>query len=118
MKQEKTDQFANSMAAAKRVMQAHIDGINARDGDAIASTLHFPHFRLTDGRLKTWDTPDSYLSDFRNRAGQDWSHSAWGHVNVVHANVDKVHLDVSVQRFATDGTLMIAFSSLWVIARI
>jgi len=118
MTHENLDPFADSITAAKQVMQAHIDSINARDGAAIAATLHFPHFRLTDGRLKTWETPDSYLSDFRSRAGQEWSHSAWGHLNVVHANATKVHLDMEVQRFATDGSLMIAFSSLWVIAKI
>jgi len=113
------DQYASqSIAAAMNVMQAHVDGINACDGEAIAKTLHFPHYRLTDGRLKTWDSPDSYLADFRTRAGQSWSHSAWGHLNVVHASENKVHLDVLVERFAADGTQLIAFPSLWVISRI
>ena len=118
MKHDQTDKFPESIAGAKAVMQAHIDSINARDGDAIAATLHFPHFRLTDGRLKIWENSDSYLSDFRNRAGQNWSHSAWGHLNVVQAGEHKVHLDVLVERFAQDGSRIIAFPSLWVVARI
>ncbi|NKB54404.1 MAG: hypothetical protein GKR97_19725 [Rhizobiaceae bacterium] len=118
MKHEKTAQTEDSIDAAMKVMQAHIDGINARDGTAIAATLHFPHFRLTDGQLKTWNTSDSYLSDFRSRAGQDWSHSAWGHLNVIHQDDNKVHLDVEVVRYGEDGSLLIAFPSLWVVAKI
>ncbi|MGI9393226.1 MAG: hypothetical protein ACR2OY_01130, partial [Boseongicola sp.] len=76
-------QNPDSIAAAMAVMQAHIDGINARDDNAIAATLHFPHYRLTDGKLKVWETPESYLADFRARAGSDWSHSDWGKLGVV-----------------------------------
>lgn len=113
-----TEELTENIAAAIAVMQAHIDGINARDGDAISATLHFPHYRLSDGRLKIWETSESYLDDFRTRAGQNWSHSAWGHLKVVQASDDKVHLDVLVERFTTDGSPLIAFSSLWVIAKI
>ena len=109
---------SKSVAAALAVMQAHIDGINVRDGEAIASTLHFPHYRLTEGKLKVWETSKSYLTDFRSRAGQNWNLSSWGHLNVVHASSEKVHLDVLVQRFASDGSLIIAFPSLWVVAQI
>ena len=115
---ETTGDFSQNISAAMQVMHAHIDGINARDGDAIARTLHFPHFRLSDGRLKIWENSESYLSDFRTRAGKGWSYSAWGYLNVVHAGDDKVHLDVLVERFTADGTRQIAFTSLWVIARL
>lgn len=118
MPNENIQQFQQSIDAAMAVMQSHIDGINARDGDAIAATLHFPHYRLVDGRLKTWESSDSYLSDFRTRAGQNWSHSAWGHLKVVQANEDKVHLDVLVERYDANGELTIAFPSLWVISRL
>lgn len=113
-----SEDFSRSISAAMQVMQAHIDGINAQDRDAIAATLHFPHYRLTDGKLKVWESSDRYLSDFHTRAGGDWSYSAWGHLKVVHAGNDKVHLDVLVERYTADGTLLIAFPSLWVIALI
>ena len=69
---------SESVTAAVAVMQAHIKALNARDGEAIAATLHFPHYRLTDGNVKVWDGPESYLSDFHARAGGEWSHSGWG----------------------------------------
>ena len=111
-------EFTESINAAMAVMKAHIDGLNARDGDAVAKTLHFPHYRLTDGQLKVWQTSDSYLSDFRARAGSNWGHSDWGRLEVIHAGADKVHLDVEVKRFAADGSLLVTFSSIWVIAKL
>ena len=109
---------SESVTAAIAVMRAHIQALNARDGEAIAATLHFPHYRLTDGQVKVWDGPENYLSDFRARAGGEWGHSDWCRLDVVHASEDKVHLDVQVQRFSRDGSLLIAFDSLWVIARL
>ena len=50
---------AAAVSAAMRVMQAHIDGINARDQDAIAATLHFPHYRLVGSTLMVWKSMDS-----------------------------------------------------------
>lgn len=109
---------AENVQAALGVMQAHIEAINARDEEAIAATLHFPHFRLTDGTLKVWENKDTYLADFRTRAGSDWSHSDWGRLKPVQIGEDKVHLDVQVDRYTTSGESLISFSSLWVIARI
>ncbi len=37
-------------AAARAVVEAHIAALNARDPDALAVTLHFPHYRLAAGR--------------------------------------------------------------------
>ena len=105
-------------AAARAVMQAHFDALNARDEAALAATLHFPHYRLTDGALKTWDTPDTYFADFRKRASGAWRRSALGPVTVVHETPDKVHLDVTVLRYGDGDTLIAQFQSLWVIARL
>ena len=99
-------------------MQAHISALNRRVPEAIARTLHFPHYRLVDGKLKVWDGPESYFADFRKRAGSDWDHSAWGHLKLIHESADKVHLDVLVERFGKDGSKLIEFNSVWVIAKI
>jgi len=40
------------------VMDAHITAINKRDSPAIASTLHFPHHRLSGTQWKTWETDE------------------------------------------------------------
>lgn len=104
--------------AAQNVMRCHIDALNAQDEQAIAATLHFPHFRMSGTDLKVWETPDSYFSDFRARAGADWSHSRFDDIRVVDASDTKVHLDVEVVRFDREGGEIARFRSLWVITEI
>ena len=108
----------NSAETALTVMAAHIKALNLRDEKALAATLHFPHYRLSENILKIWETPEAYFSDFRKRAGGDWHHSAFGELNVITADENKVHLDVRVDRFRADDSLLISFRSLWVLAQI
>lgn len=102
-------------AAAFKVMQDHIDALNARNEQAIAATLHFPHFRLSGTKLQVWDTPDSYFADFRARAGADWARSDFANLHAVQSARDKVHICTDVLRFSAAGQRIAAFPSLWVI---
>lgn len=104
-----------AVAAATAVLDRHMAALNAGDAAALAATLHFPHYRFTGGRMKIWDRPDSYLADFRARAGDGWHHSAWDFVRPVAAGADKVHLDVQFTRYRADGSAMGSFRSLWVV---
>ena len=38
--------------------------LNAGDEAALLATPHFPHYRLTGGRMRVWDRPGAYLGDF------------------------------------------------------
>lgn len=108
----------NAVKQALDVMQRHITALNASDNAALTATLHFPHFRLNGVQLKTWSMPADYFSDFLQRAGSQWSHSAFEDIQVLQSSDDKVHLDVEVRRFRADNTLITSFRSLWVITRI
>ena len=107
-----------AIRAARHVMQAHLEALNARDPEAIAATLHFPHYRLSGERMKIWASPDSYLADFHARAGDAWGHSEWGLLNVLQASESKVHFEVRVDRFDKSGAPLVSFPSLWVVCRI
>jgi len=107
-----------AVAAAMAVLDAHMVALNARDQQALVATLHFPHYRLTGGRMQVWERPDAYLGDFYARAGEGWDHSAWDFRNVVVAGPDKVHLDVQFSRYRVDGSLLGRFRSLWIVTRI
>ena len=111
-----TSAHAAAIAAARGVMEAHFAALNARDETALAATLHFPHYRLSGGRLKTWDDHATYFGDFLARAGDGWQHSVLDSVDVVAAEADKVHLDVRFTRYKTGDTSLGSFRSLWVIA--
>jgi len=116
MRSDQTATFA--ISKAKAVMDAHLSALNARDEAALAATLHFPHYRLSGGRLKTWEGPETYLADFLARAGDQWHHTEWDAVDVIAAEPGKVHLDVTFTRYRADGAVLGKFRSLWIIAEI
>jgi hypothetical protein len=109
---------AAEVAAAKAVLDEHIRALNARDEKALVATLHFPHYRLTDGKMKCWERPDGYLRDFYARAGGDWHHSAWDFQRVIAAGPDKVHFDVQFTRYRADDSAIGSFRSLWIVSRV
>jgi len=105
----------DSEQQALAVMEAHIVALNNHNPDALADTLHFPHYRLTGSSMKIWDNPANYFADFRARAGDGWHHSLFNDINIVHSVSNKVHLDVEVKRFDENNILLVNFRSLWVI---
>ena len=110
---------AAATAAALAVLDRFMAALNAGDQAALAATLHFPHYRLSQGRLQTWQRPEDYtLEGFRARAGEGWARSAWDFRRVVAAGPDKVHLDVQFTRYRADGSVLGRFRSLWVVARL
>ena len=113
-----TDQVAIDAAieAARAVMAAHLEALNAQDSAAMAATLHFPHYRLSGGVMRVWEDADIYLADFRKRAGGEWHHTRWDSIDVLAAAPDKVHLDVRFTRFREDDSVLARHRSLWVIS--
>lgn len=107
-----------AVEAAFAVLDAHMTALNARNAAALAATLHFPHHRLSGGRMQVWVTPDSYLADFHARAGTGWHRSAWDFRNAVAATPEKVHIDVQFTRYRANNSVLGQFRSLWVIARL
>ena len=112
------DAEANPEAAALAVLDRHIAALNARDPDALAATLHFPHYRLAGAGMRIWDGPERYFADFRERAGGDWHHSAWDFRNLIAASLEKVHLDVQFTRYRADGSAIGSYRSIWVVTRL
>lgn len=115
---EEVAQQSAATAAARAVMAAHLAALNAQDSAGMAATLHFPHYRLSGGVMRVWEDADTYLGDFRKRAGDDWHHTVWDSIDVLAAATDKVHLDVRFTRYRQDGSALGSFRSLWVISEI
>ena len=103
-----------SERAALDVMKRHIEALNALDGNSLAQTLHFPHYRLVGSKLDLWSEKENYLADFRKRAGEQWAQSKWESIDVQESSSDKVHLLVQVVRFDNNDTVIAKFRSLWV----
>ena len=113
-----TYQEQQAVAAARDVMARHLAALNDRDETALAATLHFPHYRLSGGVMRTWRDPRTYLEDFRLRAGPQWDRTRWDAIDVLVASAEKVHLDVRFTRLRRDGSALASHRSLWVISRI
>lgn len=111
-------EWTRQIAIARAVMAAHLIALNARDAGALAVTMHFPHYRLSGGVMRVWETPDTYLSDFHKRASDAWHHTCWDSIDVLMASVDKVHLDVRFTRFRADDSVLAHHRSLWVISEL
>lgn len=104
--------------AALDVLDRHMAALNARDAEALAATLHFPHYRLSGAGMRIWETPARYFDDFRERAGGDWHHSAWDFRNLIAVSAEKVHVDVQFTRYRADGSAIASYRSIWIVARI
>lgn len=104
-----------AIEAAKQVMANHLEALNKQDLDALKKTLHFPHYRLTQEGLHIWPTGEEYLTDFLQRAGENWAYTNWGELEVLQASDVKVHMHVKVERFNRSNQLITSFISLWVI---
>jgi hypothetical protein len=97
------------------VLDHFMEALNAGNEPALLATLHFPHYRLAGGRMRVWDQPGTYLSDFLARAGADWHRSEWDFRKVITAGVTKVHLDVQFTRYRADNSVIGSFRSLWIV---
>ena len=63
--------------------------------------------------LDCWPSAETYLSDFRARAGDQWARTAWQTIDVQRKSADKVHLVAQINRFDINGQLIADFDSLW-----
>lgn len=110
--------YAREIAEAMALLDRHLIALNAGDAAGIAATLHFPHYRLAGTRMQVWQTADTYLADFRARAGEGWHHTRWDYRNVIAASRDKVHIDLKFTRYRADDSALGSFRSIWVITSI
>ena len=110
--------MSEAVDAATAVLERHFTALNAGDAAALADTLHFPHYRLAGVRMQVWETADSYLADFRARAGGEWHRSEWDFHEPFAWSDDKVHFDVRFTRYRADGSVLGVYRSLWVVSRI
>ena len=96
-------------------MDCHLHALKGLRENDLANTLHFPHFRLVGTTLDCWPSAETYLTDFRARAGADWARTAWQAIDVHSESADKVHLAVRINRFDINDQLTADFDSLWII---
>ena len=106
----------DALAAALKVMDAYIDGLNRGDEPAVNDACNFPHVRLAGGKVVVWPNHGDYkLGDFVARAGDGWHHSTWDERTPIHVGRDKVHLKVKFSRWREDGSLLGVFETIYIV---
>ena len=106
---------------AVTVMHAFLAAFNARDEQAWAQTLHFPHVRVASGAVVVYATAEEFvaamdLDAFAEASG--WHHSTWDEIRVIQHSDDKVHVAVTFSRFDAAGKLMSTYESLYIVDNI
>ncbi len=104
--------------AALEVMDNFLTAFNARDEQAWANTLHFPHVRLASGQVTVYSTAADFvaamdLESFAESTG--WDHSVWDTLEVVQVSPQKVHIAVTFSRYTVVGDKMASYRSLYVV---
>jgi hypothetical protein len=108
-------------AEALRAMDAFMAAFNARDVEAWAATLNFPHVRIASGKVAVFEDAAAFRSsfEFAQFAQQTgWSRSEWTDRRVIQAGPDKVHVAVVFTRFRADGSVLAKFESLYVVTKL
>lgn len=105
-----------ALAAALKVMDDYIDGLNRHDEPAVNDACNFPHVRLAGGKVVVWPNHGDYkLGDFVARAGDGWHHSTWDERTPIHVGRDKVHLKVKFSRWREDGSRLGVFETIYIV---
>jgi hypothetical protein len=107
--------YRKQIEAAMACLDAFMVAWNARDIAAYERTFNFPSVRFASNNLRLINAGDQKPSMFNEGSLADWDHSAWERREVIHAGVDKVHIDTRFTRYRKDGTVIGGFDSLYVV---
>ena len=101
------------------VLDEFMESFSALDAHAHTATYHFPHFRLAQGVMRSWETREEatqvHVSGFGNLPSTGWSRSVWIDREIVGISASKVHVATRFQRQREDGSEIITTESLYVL---
>jgi hypothetical protein len=106
---------------ARTAMDRFMTAFNARDIEAWADSLVYPHVRIASGRVVVYPDRAAFVADepfAALTASEGWHHSAWQDLEVVQSSADKVHVAVVFARFHANGEKYAEFPSLYVVERV
>ena len=116
-----TAENEDAVAAAMASLEEYMAAFNARDPEAWAATLNYPHVRIAgDNSVRVWATQEEYANymDFDAFAARfGWDHSVWDKREVVQSGKDKVHFATTFSRYDKDGNKIATFDSLYVMTK-
>ena len=113
-------------AEVLQVLDRYMDGLNALDIETHVATYHFPHFRLADGELSIWATPEKAMpilnvsaetrrERLRAMLHPEWHKSIWTKRDIVAESPEKVHVATRFMRLREDGSEITSYDSLYIL---
>ncbi len=117
--QEDTE-ISAAIAGAMGAMDEFMLGFNAKDMDAWAASLNYPHVRFASGTVTVWNTADEFKqrNPFANLASAGWDHSHWLTRDVTLVSPGKVHIATVFQRFNSANQVIGTYESLYIITEV
>ncbi len=113
-------EISQSIAGAMQAMDEFMLGFNARDMDAWAASLNYPHVRFASGTVTVWNTPEEFKqrNPFAGLANSGWDHSHWLTRDVTLVSPGKVHIATVFQRFNSDNQVIGTYESLYIVTKV
>ena len=108
---------------AMAALDAFMLAFNARDPEAWAESLNYPHVRFASGSVTVWNSAEEFAENARSRSfvalpRSGWDHSHWLTREVTLASENKVHLSTRFQRFNSANEIIGTYSSLYIVTNI
>ena len=110
----------DAASEAMHALDEFMEAFNARDPQAWATTLNYPHVRIAGGSVRVWETEAEFADymDFDAFAARfGWDHSVWDSREVVQAGKDKVHVVVRFSRYNVENKKIATYDSLYIVTR-
>jgi len=113
--EEHEQAIASAMAALDDFMRT----FNARDMQAWAATLNYPHVRFASGTVTVWQSAAEFArqSTFANLTATGWDHSNWLSREPVMVSHGKVHMNTVFQRYNSRNEPIGTYESLYIVTR-
>jgi hypothetical protein len=117
--QEDTE-ISDAIAGAMQAMDEFMLGFNAKDMDAWASSLNYPHVRFASGGVTVWDSAVEFTqrNPFASLANAGWDHSHWLTRDVTLVSPGKVHIATVFQRFNSANQVIGTYESLYIVTKV
>lgn len=117
---QSSDETDAAVAGAMQAMDDFMLSFNARDPQAWAKSLNYPHVRFASGTVTVWESAEEFAKTqaFVALPASGWDHSHWLTRDVTLAAPGKVHIATVFQRFNSDNEVIGTYESLYIITNV
>ena len=115
-----SEETEEAIAGAMGALDEFMFAFNARDPQAWAASLNFPHVRFASGTVTVWESAEEFADTraFERLPATGWDHSHWLTREISLASPNKVHINTVFQRFNSDNEIIGTYQSLYIVTKV